>query len=147
MIADTRLDPAKIELGSFFPQSPEVVWHALTEPELLARWLLRPIGFAATVGTHFRFAIPDATIDEITCEVLAARPRERLAYTWIYPQLEQQPRWIVDWTLYPQGQGTRLLLTHTGFDVTDRRQKMMRNALERGWKRLVLPRLGDVIHH
>ncbi|MFI7002833.1 SRPBCC domain-containing protein [Nocardia sp. NPDC050175] len=147
MIADARLNPAAVELGNFFPEPPDTVWRALTEPDLLERWLLRPTGFAASVGTHFRFAIPTAPIDEVACEVLAARPYEQLTYSWAHPQAEHPARWIVDWTMRPQGRGTRLLLTQTGFDIEDRRQKMVRNATERSWKRSVLPRLGEVIHH
>ncbi|WP_458686818.1 SRPBCC family protein [Nocardia tengchongensis] len=147
MIADTQLNPAAVELGTFFPQPPDVVWRALTEPDLLQRWLLRPTGFATTVGTRFRFTTPDSSIDEIICQVLTARPREQLTYTWTYPRADYPTRWTVDWTLRPQGRGTRLLLTQTGFDIEDRRQKMARNAVERSWKRLVLPRLGEVIHH
>ncbi|WP_225725128.1 MULTISPECIES: SRPBCC domain-containing protein [unclassified Nocardia] len=143
MIADPRLNPAAIELGSFFPQPPDTVWRALTEPDLLARWLLRPTGFAATVGTRFRFPIPDPPNDEIACEILISEPGARLTYTWTYPPLDG----IADWTIRPQGRGTRLLLTQTGFDIGDRRQRMVRNALERRWKRHVLPRLGEVIHH
>ncbi|MGW0252719.1 SRPBCC family protein [Nocardia goodfellowii] len=145
VIADPLLNPAAVELGSFFPQPPKSVWRALTEPELMGRWLLRPAGFAASVGTRFRFIIPDSSIDEIICEVLAVRPYQQLTYSWTYPQAEYPARWVVDWTLQPQGRGTRLLLTQTGFDIEDRRQKMARNATERGWKRLVLPRLGQVI--
>ncbi|MGW3539469.1 SRPBCC family protein [Nocardia niigatensis] len=147
MIADTRLNPAAIELGRFFPQRPDAVWRALTDPDLLERWLLRPTGFAPAVGTCFRFTTPDSSMDEIRCEVLAARPRERLTYTWLYPRAEHPARWIVDWTLHPQGHGTRLLFTQTGFDIEDRRQRMTRNAVERTWKRRLLPRLGEVIHH
>ncbi|MTE13357.1 SRPBCC family protein [Nocardia aurantiaca] len=147
MIADPRLNPAAVELGSFFRPPPDAVWRALTEPDLLERWLLRPTGFAASVGTHFRFIIPDSSINEIICEVLAARRCKQLTYSWMYPRAEYPARWIVDWTLQPQGRGTRLLLTQTGFDIEDRRQKMVRNAMERSWKRLVLPRLGEAIHH
>ncbi|MEU7140264.1 SRPBCC domain-containing protein [Nocardia sp. NPDC046473] len=147
MIADAQLNPAAVELGNFFPQPPDIVWRALTEPDLLEQWLLRPTGFDAAVGTHFRFTFPASSIDEIACEVLAARPYEQLTYSWIYSQAEHRARWIVDWTLRPQGHGTRLLLTQTGFDIEDRRQKMIRNATERSWKRSVLPRLSEVIHH
>ncbi|WP_280440849.1 SRPBCC domain-containing protein [Nocardia brasiliensis] len=51
---------------------------------------------------------------------------------------------MVDWTIRPQGRGTRLVLTQTGFDIENRRQKMARNALERGW-RTTLTRLGAVL--
>ncbi|WP_378730520.1 SRPBCC domain-containing protein [Nocardia brasiliensis] len=147
MIADPQLNPAAIELGSFFPQPPDAVWRALTGPDLLERWLFRPDGFAASVGTRFRFTIPAAPASEIACEVLTAERCKQLTYSAIYPQLEYPARWIVDWTMLTQGRGTRLLLTQTGFDVEDRRQKMVRNAVERHRKRLVLPRLGEVIHH
>ncbi|GAA5103380.1 SRPBCC family protein [Nocardia iowensis] len=147
MIADPQLNPAAVELGSFFSQPPDVVWRALTEPDLLARWLFRPDGFAASGGARFRFTIPALPISEIACEVLTAEPCKQLTYSAMYPQPEHPARWIVDWTMRPQGRGTRLLLTQTGFDIEDRRQKMVRNAMERNWKRLVLPRLGEVIHH
>ncbi|GAB2550023.1 SRPBCC family protein [Nocardia heshunensis] len=147
MIADAELDPAAIELGNYFPQPVEAVWQALTDPDLVARWLLRPIGFTAVPGTSFRFIVPDAPISEIHCEVLTARPHTHLTHTWHYPQADYPAHWILDWTLHPQGHGTRLLLTQTGFDITDRRQKMARNAMERTWKRRLLPRLGEVIHH
>lgn len=147
MIADAQSDPAAIELGNFFPQHPEEVWRALTDPDLLARWLFRPIGFVAVVGARFHFASPEEPGQEIHCEVLAVRPFHQLTYTWRYLRTDHPERWTVDWSLTPQGRGTRLLLTQTGFDITNRRQRMLRNAMERGWKRSLLPRLGEVIHH
>ncbi|WP_245816311.1 SRPBCC family protein [Rhodococcus maanshanensis] len=143
MIADSELNPAAVEIGSFFPQSPDTIWRALTDPDLLERWMMRPTGFAASVGTQFIFAIPTQPTGEIACEVLAARPGEQLKFSWVDLRAEDPARWIVDWMLHPQGRGTRLLLTQTGFDIEDRRQKMARDALERGWK-VTLSRLRDV---
>ena len=31
------------------------MWRALTDPDVLAGWLMRPVGFAATIGTQFEF--------------------------------------------------------------------------------------------
>ncbi|MFE7743495.1 SRPBCC domain-containing protein [Nocardia sp. NPDC057455] len=92
--------------------------------------------------SHFLFAVPDSSTNAITCEVLVARPYERLIYRWTYRRAELPTRLIVDWTLRPEGHGTRLRLTQTGFDIDDRRQKMVRNAAERSWKRRILPQLG-----
>ncbi|MFI5777312.1 SRPBCC domain-containing protein [Nocardia sp. NPDC051570] len=146
MISDAGLDPAAVEVGAFLSRPTAAVWHALTDPDLLARWLMRPTGFTTSVGTHFIFSAPAQSPCAIVCEILAARPDEQLTYSWTYPGADPPIRWIVDWTMQPQGRGTRLLLTQTGFDIEDRRQKMMRNAMERGWRN-VLPRLRDVLGH
>ncbi|MFD4182516.1 SRPBCC domain-containing protein [Rhodococcus sp. NPDC058514] len=144
MIADAELNPAAVEIGSFFPQSPDAVWRALTEPDLLERWMTRSIGFVASVGTQFVLEVPTQPTGEIACEVLVARPGEQLKFSWADLRAEDPARWVVDWMLHPQGCGTRFLLTQTGFDIDDRRQKMARNALERGWK-VALLRLRDVL--
>ncbi|MFB8277106.1 SRPBCC family protein [Nocardia colli] len=156
MMPDSELDPAAVEVGSFFPQSPEAVWRALTDPDLLERWLLRPTGFVASVGTHFVFTVPPqlpsaarrraTPLGEIACEVLTARPGEQLTYTSVDLRADRPARWVVDWSIRPDGRGTRLLVTQTGFDISDRRQKMARNALERGWK-TGLSRLREVLDH
>lgn len=146
MIADSELDPAAVEIGSFFPHSPHAVWRALTEQDLLERWLMRSVGFAASAGTQFTFAVPTQPAAEIACEVLAVRPGERLTLSWVDMRAEHPARWIVDWMIKQEGRGTRFLLTHTGFDIDDRRQRMARNALERGWK-VTLSRLREVLDH
>lgn len=144
MIADTGMNPAAVELGRFFPQPPDVVWRALTEPHLLERWLMPSIGFAASVGAQFTFVIPIQPAGDISCKVLAARPGEQLIFSWVDLRAENPARWVVDWMVQPYGRGTRLLLMQTGFDINDRRQKMVRNAMERNWK-VVLSRLGEVL--
>jgi uncharacterized protein YndB with AHSA1/START domain len=40
---------AAIEVGQFLAQPPDRVWHALTDPDLLARWLM-PNDFRPAVG-------------------------------------------------------------------------------------------------
>ncbi|WP_043649621.1 SRPBCC family protein [Nocardia thailandica] len=146
MIADARLNPEAVELGPFLRRPSQEVWRALTDPEMLARWLLRPIGFAAWAGNRFRFVVPGVSTDHVLCEVLAAQPCARLTYSWTHPQGAHPDHWIVDWELRPEGHGTRLLLTQTGFDPADRRQRMVRNAVERSWKRRILPRLDEIVH-
>ncbi|GAB4588643.1 SRPBCC family protein [Nocardia sp. IFM 10818] len=144
MTSDAELDPAAVEIGSFFPHSPDIVWTALTDPALVEQWLMRSTGLSPEVGTHFIFAVPTQPAGEIACEVLTARPAEQLTLAWVDLRPRYPARWIVDWVLQPQGRGTRLLLTQTGFDIENRRQKMARNAMERGWK-TALSRLRDVL--
>ncbi|WP_084534637.1 SRPBCC family protein [Nocardia yamanashiensis] len=144
MIADPGLDPAAVEIGGFFAQPLEEVWRALTVPDLLERWLMRPNRMIAAAGTDFVFVMPSHLENPIECEVLAFEPREQLTYSWACPRSECADRGTVYWTMRAQGRGTRLLLTHTGFDIGDRRQKMVRNAMERGWRNR-FPRLREVL--
>ncbi|MCM6775253.1 SRPBCC domain-containing protein [Nocardia sp. CDC159] len=139
MMPDAELNPAAVEIGSFFPQLPDAVWRALTEPDVHGRWLMPSTGFEPSVGTHFILTAPKG---EIACEVLTVRPIERLTFSWIDLRARHPARWVVDWTVRRQGRGTRLLLTQTGFDLEDRRQQMARHAMERGW-RVLLARLRE----
>jgi uncharacterized protein YndB with AHSA1/START domain len=67
----------------------ELVWRALTDPILVPRWTTtgrsgRPVGFAAVVGTRFRYeAKPMIGWDGIVeCEVLEVHAPTLLRYTW-----------------------------------------------------------------
>ncbi|WP_431971780.1 SRPBCC family protein [Nocardia sp. bgisy134] len=143
-MSDSELNPAAVEIGRFFPQPPGAVWRALTEPDLLERWLMRSIGFGASVGTHFIFVVPTQPTGKIACEVLAVRQSEQLTLSWVDLRARYPARWVVDWVIRPQGRGTRLLLTQTGFDISDRRQQMARNVMERGWT-ITLSQLHEVL--
>ncbi|SFO76658.1 Uncharacterized conserved protein YndB, AHSA1/START domain [Mesorhizobium sp. NFR06] len=100
------------------PDPPEKVWRALTEPELLAAWMM-PNDMKPEPGKRFAFAGPDAPI---ACEVLEAEPGEQLRYSWReLPSTDDQDRFpavdsIVTFTLArtPSG-GTRLRIVHDGF--------------------------------
>ncbi|WP_066910757.1 SRPBCC family protein [Millisia brevis] len=139
MTAGAELDPTAVEVGNFLPHPPEAVWRMLSEAELLERWLLPSNGFDTRVGAHFVFTLPPPRVGEIACEVLDCRPVEQLTITWVDLRADQPARWVLDWTLRGEGRGSRLLVTHSGFDITDRRQKMARNAMERGWRATFAP--------
>lgn len=145
MTSEAELDPAAVELDTYLSHPPPTVWRALTDPELVELWLMRSIGLSPVVGATFVFVVPSEPTAEIACEILTVRPVEQLTHTWVDLRADTPARWVLDWSIHPHGRGTRLLLTQTGFDITDHRQRMARNALERGWSRTVLPRLADIL--
>ena len=65
---------ASIEVDEFLPRPPGRVWQALTDPALLARWLM-PNDFKPVVGHAFTFRtepVPRHGFDGIVaCEVLS----------------------------------------------------------------------------
>ena len=90
-----------IRTDSFFPHPPEKVWRALTNPELLASWLM-PNDFEPRVGHQFTFRtdpVPAHGFDGIIrCEVLELR-RPGDGISWAGGGLDT----TVTWDLVPEG--------------------------------------------
>ncbi|MBX3219009.1 MAG: SRPBCC domain-containing protein [Labilithrix sp.] len=112
----------EIVVDEVFPHTPETIWRALTNGELMARWIMPPAGFAAVEGTRFTFQTTPAGAWDgtIRCEVLQVVPNERLAYAWKgghesnvgYGSLLDT---VVTFTLTKVQDGTRVRLVHSGF--------------------------------
>jgi uncharacterized protein YndB with AHSA1/START domain len=104
-------DPRVIEIDQFYPHPPQRVWRALTTPELMARWLMEPSGFAPVVGTRFSFQgqpMPSVGFSgEIACEVIDAVEGKQLAISWADARSDKPPASVVSWTLHPEGTGTQ----------------------------------------
>jgi uncharacterized protein YndB with AHSA1/START domain len=140
-MTETAADPRVIEIDQFYPHPPDRVWRALTKPELMARWLMEPTGFAPVVGTRFNFQgqpMPSVGFSgEIVCEVLEVVEGEQLAISWADARSDQPSAWVVRWTLCPEGAGTRVILRHSGFDPDDAVQQRSRTIMGNGWVRIV----------
>jgi uncharacterized protein YndB with AHSA1/START domain len=98
-----------------YAHSPAKVWRALTDPELLPLWSMRPEGFSLEVGARFKFyGKPNAGWRGfVECEMLEVEPLSRLRYSWVGN--DDADKLIVTYTLEPRGTGTRLTVVHTGF--------------------------------
>jgi len=106
------------------PHAPEKIWRALTQPHLIAEWLMKN-DFAPTVGHRFDLRGDWGTVD---CRVLAVEPHRTLSYTWAALGLES----IVTWTLTPTRGGTRLRMEQTGFRAD---QQQAYQGATYGWPR------------
>ncbi|MEM9381050.1 MAG: SRPBCC domain-containing protein [Planctomycetota bacterium] len=106
------MKPGVVRVERTYPHPPEHVWRALTEPELLARWLM-PNDFEPRVGHRFTFRTdPGPGFDGIVrCEVLELVEPERLVLSWRGGPLDTR----VQFELRPEGASTRLIMEHTGF--------------------------------
>ena len=130
-VAD-KTAPSQTEAVTFefdLPHAPEKVWRALTDPELLAQWLLPVIDFQLEPGASFRFKTEphpgwDGTVD---CQLVEIEPQRRLSYTWRVPFLDT----VVTFTLAPTASGTRLHLVQSGFRPD---QKQNFGGARYGWR-------------
>ena len=109
--------------------SPEKVWRALTDPVLLAEWLLPVVGFKPEPGAAFTFKTQpypgwDGTVNCRTLEIEADR---KLSYTWVVGNMLDT---VVTFTLTPMASGTRLSLVQSGFKPD---QKQNFGGARYGW--------------
>jgi uncharacterized protein YndB with AHSA1/START domain len=110
--------------------SPEKVWRALTDPALLAEWLLPVIGLKLEPGAAFTFKTQphpgwDGTVN---CRILEIEPKRKLSYKWVVGfGLDT----VVTFTITPTESGTRLSLVQSGFKPD---QKQNFGGARYGWK-------------
>ncbi len=103
--AATSTRSVVIERDIAYP--PEKIWRALTQPHLIAEWLMKN-DFAANVGQGFTLT---GDWGSANCKVLTVEDNRTLSYTWDAMGLES----VVTWTLTPSGLGTHLRMEQAGF--------------------------------
>lgn len=124
--------PSQTESISFefdLHHGPEKVWRALTDPVLLAEWLLPVVGLKLEPGAAFTFKTqPRHGWDGIVnCRILEIEAHRKLSYTWAPGDMDL----VVTFTLTPTASGTRLSLVQSGFKPG---QKRNFNGARYGWK-------------
>ncbi len=111
---------------------PEKVWRALTEPALMAEWLLPALDLELGVGAAFTLKTQpypgwDGTVN---CRFVEIEPNRKLSYTWTVPFLET----VVTFTLTPTTAGTRLSLVQSGFKPDQKREN---GGARYGWNMML----------
>jgi uncharacterized protein YndB with AHSA1/START domain len=97
-----------------------MVWRAVTDPELVARWTVtgqggRPVGFAPLVGCNFQLIAKPVPgwRGRVDCEVIEVDEPCLLRYTWRGEENEKPT--IVTYQIESRGDGTRFTFEHKGF--------------------------------
>jgi uncharacterized protein YndB with AHSA1/START domain len=102
----------------------ERIWRALTQPHLIAEWLMKN-DFQPVVGHRFDLRADWGVVD---CRVLVVEPNRTLSYSWQAYGLES----VVTWTLTPSGTGTLLRMEQSGFRPD---QQQAYQGARGGWPR------------
>ena len=126
-----------IEVEHLYSQSTSAVWRALTDPELIARWWA-PGDVRPVVGHRFELDMGQWGMQP--CEVVEVQPERLLKYRFSVGRLDT----LITWRLRPEGNGTRLTLTHEGFNLDTPMGREALAGMKPGWPR-VLERLVAVL--
>lgn len=124
------------------PHAPAKVWRALTEPALLAKWLMTT-DMRLAIGQRFTFEMPPTQGWDgvVHCEMQEIELHKRLRYSWGSLGLDT----VITWTLEPTSKGGTLLrLEQSGFPTEEGKLPFFEGA-RMGWENMAGQRLPEVL--
>jgi uncharacterized protein YndB with AHSA1/START domain len=129
MNKSTQTQNESLALEFDLQHSPEKVWRALTDPELLSEWLLPVIGFKLDPGHDFTLKTqPQPGWDGVVnCRMLEIEAQRMLSWRWVVGDIDT----VVTFTLAPTATGTQLSVVQSGFKP---HQKQNHAGARYGWK-------------
>ena len=144
MTATDKTAPSQTDSIAFefdLQHRPEKVWRALTDPVLLAEWLLPVFDLTLEPGAAFAFKTQphpgwDGTVN---CRFLEIDAQKTLSYSWVVGDMVLDT--VVTFTLTPTASGTRLSLVQSGFKPD---QKQNFGGARYGW-RMMGAKLVDLL--
>jgi uncharacterized protein YndB with AHSA1/START domain len=120
---NTSTETRSVVVERNIPFPAEKIWRALTQPHLIAEWLMKN-DFKLNVGEQFTLSGDWGSVD---CKVLEVESNKTLSYTWEAMGLES----VVTWTLTPTSTGTHLRMEQSGFRPD---QQQAYNGATYGWQ-------------
>jgi uncharacterized protein YndB with AHSA1/START domain len=120
----TATETRSVVVEREIPHPPERIWRALTQPHLIAEWLMKN-DFEPKVDHRFNLRGDWGAVD---CQVLTVEPHKTLSYTWAAHGLES----VVTWTLTPTSAGTHLRMEQVGFRPD---QEQFYQGAKYGWQK------------
>jgi uncharacterized protein YndB with AHSA1/START domain len=112
------------------------VWKALTDVDQMRQWYFDLKEFKPEVGFEFEFVVEhEGNSYHHLCRVTDAIPQKRIAYTWRYKGEPGDS--LVTFELAPDGDKTRLKLTHSGIETFPKTPAYARKNFEAGWTAII----------
>ena len=112
------------------------VWKAITDRDQMEQWYFKLADFKPVVGFEFQF---EGGSEEKTylhkCKVTEVMPGRKIAYSWRYEGYEGNSE--VSFELFPEGDKTRLKLTHSGIDTFPKEKDFARASFDAGWTYII----------
>ncbi|GEM_PF-217888 len=119
-----------LQFDERFDHPIDAVWRAVTDPRLLARWLMDN-DFEPRLGHAFTLHDPPtpAWRGWVECEVLELDPPRRMVWSWHGGMVGEAPSRVI-FELRPEGRCTHLVFRHEGDAPPAQRE-----SLRAGWTR------------
>jgi uncharacterized protein YndB with AHSA1/START domain len=112
------------------------VWRALTDVDQMREWYFDLKAFKPEIGFEFEFVVEhEGDRYHHLCRVTDVIPEKKIAYTWRYKGEPGDS--LVSIELTPEGDKTRLKLTHTGIETFPKTPAYARKNFEAGWMAII----------
>ena len=112
------------------------VWRALTDANQMREWYFDLKEFKPEPGFEFQFVVEhEGNTYDHRCRITEVIPEKKLVYTWRYEGHEGNS--LVTFELFPEGDKTRLKLTHEGLDTFPRTPAFARGNFVKGWTEII----------
>ena len=122
------------------------VWKAITDLAQMRQWYFDLSAFRPEVGFEFQFTGESDCKSYIHhCRVTAVIPERKISYTWKYEGFEGNSE--VSWELFPEGDKTRLVLTHTGLESFPDKPDFAVSSFTDGWNHILGKSLKEYVEN
>ena len=113
------------------------VWKAISNKDEMKHWYFDLEEFRAEKGFEFSFWGEDGDKKFLhLCRVTEVIPGKKLSYTWKYKDYPGES--LVSFELIPEGDKTRLILTHAGLETfPSEHSSFRRESFEKGWTEII----------
>jgi len=112
------------------------VWKALTDVDQMREWYFDLKEFKPEVGFEFGFVVEhEGKTYDHRCKVTDVVSQKKIAYACRFHGHEGNS--LVTFELFPQGDKTRLKLTHTGLETFPKTPAFARESFEKGWTAII----------
>jgi uncharacterized protein YndB with AHSA1/START domain len=136
-----------IIIERIYHASHSIIWKALTDKEQMKQWYFDIPAFKPQAGFEFQFYGQGKEGEHYLhlCKITEAIKEKKLKYSWRYDGYEGIS--FVSFELFPEGNTTRIKLTHEGLDTfpaTVNNAFAQENFVE-GWTYIIGKALPDFL--
>jgi uncharacterized protein YndB with AHSA1/START domain len=112
------------------------VWEAITDNAKMKQWYFDLEEFRPEVGFEFRFYGGTEENKYLhICKITEVIPLKKLTHSWRYNGYPGDS--FVTYELFPEGDKTKLRLTHTGLETFPSLSDFARTNFEMGWNHII----------
>ncbi|MES2330442.1 MAG: SRPBCC domain-containing protein [Bacteroidota bacterium] len=127
-----------IVMERVFNAPVQKVWEAISNKDEMKKWYFDLAEFKAEPGFEFSFLAGEEGKEYLhLCRITEAIPGKKLSYTWRYDGYEGDSE--VSFELFPEGDKTRLRLTHKGLETfpAQKNPDLKKENFVMGWTQIL----------